>query len=261
MEGKSAGGLVADGLSSLPAEVRQNCGLLCLEGKPENSASFVRKLVKEVQRELRDERGDEAEAALSDEGRMHQKLVDRLQQRLGDKHQDKKRGDMVQLVLTVVAGARHGQDYSTPAACRALRYDRVVAMVDADQHGTHILSLIITTLDSLFPSLLRRCKEPSDSPFTAVRRGDAHRHPFMYRFLTPLYLLVLRQGEEGLPSPLSFCTEEEYGEWRAHTDERVQARSGQGQGVSPRFWCARAGQRGERRRNGKAQEQKQREAS
>jgi len=72
--------------------------------------------------------------------------------------------------LTEVAeilGLKIGEDYSTEAARRGLRYGRVMLMADQDHDGSHIKGLFLNMIDCFWPSLLQS-------------------NAFMQEFITPI---------------------------------------------------------------------------
>ena len=104
-------------------------------------------------------------------------------------------------------------------------------MSDADDHGTKITALVLSTLYAFYRSLLTRCTQPPDperhrlsAPRCPPPRGEEHiGDPFLFIMITPLYCLVPLDGGEGREERhvLNFATTAEYEAWRGQQSEET----------------------------------------
>jgi len=76
-----------------------------------------------------------------------------------------------------ICGFQQNKDYTKEDAFKSLNYGRVLIIADADQDGTHIASLILNNIHTLYPSLLKREK------------------PFLYSMKTPIIKLKYNRKE------------------------------------------------------------------
>ena len=132
-------------------------------------------------------------------------------------------GSMPHLMMEHLVRARTNTNYGEERKHRLLQYQRLVIMADADDHGTKITALVLSTLYAFYRSLLTRCTEPPDPqacPLSAAAgppEAEKETRPFLYLLQTPLYSLKLLPQHDiwrdNGRRVLNFATTEEYNAW------------------------------------------------